>query len=83
MWACRQGGVKSPSNVRAQVGRVMRAEDAADAIVAAMLARRPPRELVIGAKARSTLLWGFLQTWVWPGVVERQFCRVFGLTELG
>lgn len=48
-----------------------------------MFANRPPLELVIGAKARSALLWGFLQAWVWPGIVERQFCRVFGLTELG
>ena len=69
--------------VHVQSGRVMPAEEAAEAIASAMMQPQPPRELVTGARARTALLAGFLQTWVCPGLVERHFMRMFGLDGLG
>ena len=60
----------------------MSAERAAEEIVGAVMRRRPPREIVTGARARTALLAGFLQYWLWPGIVERKFSRMFGLHEL-
>ena len=61
----------------------MPAEEAAEAIAAAIMRPRPPRELVTGARARTALLAGFLQKWVAPGLIERHFMRMFGLDGLG
>lgn len=66
----------------AQSGAVMPAEEAAEAIASAILRPRTPREIVTGARARTALLAGFLQRWLWPGVVERKFSRMFGLVDL-
>lgn len=60
----------------------MSAERAAKEIVEAVMRPRPPREIVTGAKARTALLAGFLQKWLWPSIVERKFSRMFGLEAL-
>lgn len=65
-----------------QSGSVMSAERAAEEIVAAVMRPRPPREIVTGARACTALLAGFLQYWLWPGIVERKFSRMFGLDKL-
>ena len=72
----------SDRHVCVQSGAVMPAEEAAEAIAAAIARSRPPREIVTGARARTALLAGFLQKWLWPGVVERKMSRMFGLDEL-
>lgn len=66
-----------------QSGRVMPAEEAAEAIAAAIMRPTPPREIVTGARVRTALLAGFIQKWVWPSFVERKFMTMFGLSELG
>ena len=61
---------------------IMSAQDAAEAIAAAIMRKKPPRELVTGGKARLALLGGFIQKWVWPEFVEAKFQRMFGLQGL-
>ena len=60
----------------------MKARDAAEDIAAAIMQKKPPRELVTGGKARTALLGGFIQKWVYPEFVERKFMRMFGLDGL-
>ena len=60
----------------------MKARDAAEDIAAAIMRKKPPRELVTGGKARTALLGGFIQKWVYPEFVERKFMRMFGLDGL-
>ncbi len=61
---------------------IMKAEAAAEEIAAAIMKQSPPREMVIGGKARIALLGGFVQKWVYPDFVERKFMRMFGLQGL-
>ncbi|CAK0785679.1 hypothetical protein CVIRNUC_008890 [Coccomyxa viridis] len=61
---------------------IMSAQEAAEAIAAAIMRKKPPRELVTGGKARLALLGGFIQKWVWPEFVEGKFTRMFGLQGL-
>lgn len=61
----------------------MKAQEAAEAIVAAIMRHKPPRELVTGGKARLALLGGFIQKWVYPEFVERKFMKMYGLQGLG
>ncbi len=68
--------------LRMQSGRVMPAAQAAEVIAAAIMAPKPPRELVVGARARIALLAGFLQKFVCPGVIEARLMRMFGLDGL-
>ncbi|EIE21716.1 hypothetical protein COCSUDRAFT_83504 [Coccomyxa subellipsoidea C-169] len=74
--------IKHRMEVPTTSGAVMPAEEAAEAIAAAIARPRPPREIVTGARARTALLAGFLQKWLWPGVVERKFSRMFGLNKV-
>ena len=60
----------------------MTAGAAAEDIVAAIMQRKPPRELVTGGKARTALLGGFIQKWVYPEYVEKKFMKMFGLEGL-
>ena len=61
---------------------IMSAQVAAEAIAAAIMRKKPPRELVTGGKARLALLGGFIQKWVCPEFVEGKFTRMFGLQGL-
>ena len=61
---------------------IMSAQEAAEAIAAAIMRKKPPRELVTGGKARLALLGGFIQKWVWAEFVEGKFQRMFGLQGL-
>ncbi|CAL8463223.1 g2757 [Coccomyxa elongata] len=74
--------IKRRMDVPSASGSVMSAERAAEEIVKAVMRPRPPREIVTGARARTALLAGFLQYWLWPGIVERKFSRMFGLDKL-
>ena len=65
-----------------QDGAIMTSREAAKDIVAAIMQRKPPRELVTGGKARTALLGGFIQKWVYPEFVERKFMKMFGLQGL-
>lgn len=65
-----------------QDGPIMTAGEAAEDIAAAIMQRKPPRELVTGGKARTALLGGFIQKWVYPEFVERKFMKMFGLQGL-
>ena len=68
--------------LRMQSGHVMPAVRAAEFIAAAIMAPKPPREIVTGARARTALLAGFLQKFVCPGFIEARLMRMFGLAGL-